>query len=85
MQGVKDLFASERGIFAIVLSLASTALVIVGKLEIQQWIDFNKWIGTVLIASKTVTTAIDMLRKPAAPADPPLPTATSVGQPPPSA
>jgi threonine/homoserine efflux transporter RhtA len=70
MQGFKDLFASERGIFAIILSLSSTVLAILGKLAITEWISFNQWIGTVLILSKTVTTALETFKKPS----PPVPT-----------
>lgn len=51
MNGIKDLFASERGIFAILLVVA-------------------------LIASKTVTTAVDSVT-----AKPPLPTATAEPKP----
>lgn len=78
MQGIKDLFASERGIFAIILSLSSTAFVIAGKMTIDQWNTFNTALGITLVASKTVTTTADMFRRPKlAAGSGPLPTATT--------
>ena len=58
-QGLKDLLSSERGTLCILLIIASTVLVLVGKLDAQTWITFVKWIGTILVASKTVTGAIE--------------------------
>jgi len=79
MNGLKDLLASERGIFAIVLALSSTALAIVGPMTIEQWLDFNKWISAFLIGSKTITTGIEMFRSraPAPAATPTMPIATA--------
>lgn len=73
MTGLKDLLASERGVLSILLVLACTALVITGQMSVDQWIEYTKWIGTVLIASKTVTTALETLRAPT----PEAPTATA--------
>jgi hypothetical protein len=66
MQGAKDLWASERGFLAIALVVMSGAMVIVGKLDAQTWLEYTKWIGGVTIASKTVTSGIEALKKPVA-------------------
>lgn len=58
-QGLKDLFASERGTVCVLLILVSVVLVIAGKLDVAMWITFAKWIATVLVASKTMTGAIE--------------------------
>lgn len=65
--GLLDLLASERGVLAIMLVIVTGALVFTGRMTTEQWIEFNKWIGTVLIASKTVTTAIETMRQPQVP------------------
>jgi hypothetical protein len=66
MQGFKDLIASERGIFCIAALVFATALVVVGKLTGELWLDFVKWLVGALVASKTVTTAVETvtMRKP---------------------
>lgn len=62
MQGVVDLLKSERGVFAIVLVVAATVLVLTGHLTVEDWLAYTKWVGTVIIASKTVTTAVGLLK-----------------------
>lgn len=56
--GITDLFESERGVFAILIVIAATVLVVMGVLGADSWIDLVKWIGGALIVSKTVTTAV---------------------------
>ncbi len=73
MQGMKDLIGSERGIFCILLVLGCTAGWLTGAMTVEQWIDYTKWIAGFLVASKTVTTAIEMMKKPSSP----IPVATS--------
>lgn len=80
MTGIQDLFASLRGIFCLVLVLAATAFVILDKMTVEQWIDFAKWIAITLVASKTVTGAIELVTAPKAttartPVSPPSPPA----------
>lgn len=58
MRGALDLLESERGVFAILIVVAATVLTAVGKLSTEDWLTFVKWISVTLIASKTVTTAI---------------------------
>lgn len=59
MQGISDLLQSERGVFAIMALVAATVLVVTGHLQAATWIDFVKYLAGVLIASKTVTTAVE--------------------------
>ena len=69
MRGAVDLLESERGIFCILLVLAVTLLAVLRVITGADWIDFAKWIAVTLVASKTVTTALDQVKKsPAAPA-----------------
>lgn len=59
MQGFRDLVSSERGIFCVVVLFAATILVVLGKLTGDEWIDFMKYLVGFLVASKTVTTAVE--------------------------
>ena len=60
--GIKDLFASERGVFCILLLIAATFLAFFGKVTADEWLAFAKWLATVLVASKTVTGAVEMMK-----------------------
>lgn len=64
-QGTLDLLSSERGTICVLLVLASTILVITGFLTAEQWLTYTQWICVTLVASKTVTGAIETLRGPA--------------------
>jgi hypothetical protein len=66
MQGAKDLIASERGIFCLLVLIAATMLAIIRIITGQSWLDFTKWLTITLVASKTATTAVDavMAKKP---------------------
>lgn len=59
MQGAKDLIASERGFFCLLVLLSATVLAVVGAITGQSWLDFAKWLTLALVASKTATTAVD--------------------------
>lgn len=59
MQGLKDLLSSERGWASLLLLVLSFVLVLVGKLSVDAWMTFAKWIATVLLASKTITGAVE--------------------------
>ncbi len=59
MQGARDLLGSERGAFCVVLLLAATALVVLGKLDGSAWLEFMKYLAVTLVASKTVTSALE--------------------------
>ena len=75
MQGFRDLVSSERGIFCIAALLAATLLVTIGKLTGEVWIDFMKYLVGFLVASKTVTTAVETYTT----KNPQIPTAKVVG------
>jgi undecaprenyl pyrophosphate phosphatase UppP len=64
--GLTDLLQSERGVFCIVALICATVLGIANQLTVDQWLDFAKWLSAFLIASKTVTTAVETfaLKKP---------------------
>lgn len=72
--GVHDLLHSERGAFCLLALLAATALVVFGSLTGTAWVDFVKYLVGFLVASKTVTTAVEVAttKKPQIP-DPPSP------------
>jgi hypothetical protein len=68
LNGLRDLLASERGIYAVALAVCSAVLVYLDKMAVQQWLDFNLSLAYALIGSKTVTTAVEIAKRPAAPA-----------------
>ncbi len=76
-QGTIDLLSSERGTLCLLLVLASTVLVLMGKLTAEQWLTYTQWICVTLVAAKTITGAVETMKSAPAPADP-LPTATAV-------
>lgn len=61
-QGTIDLLNSERGTLCVLLVLAATILAIIGLLAVDEWVSYTKWIATVLVASKTVTAAVETMR-----------------------
>lgn len=58
-QGAIDLLNSERGVLCVLLVIAVTVLVIVGKVSADDWLNYTKWIAITLVASKTVTSALE--------------------------
>lgn len=62
MTGINDLFASERGCFAIFLTLICTVMLFMGKMTVDQWMSYTQWIAIALIVGKTVTTAITTMK-----------------------
>ena len=57
--GITDLFHSERGVWAIAVLLLVTVLVIIGKVTGEQWLDLVKYLSVAILASKTITTAVE--------------------------
>lgn len=57
--GIADLFHSERGVWAIAVLLLVTALVLLGKISGEQWLDLVKYLSVAILASKTITTAVE--------------------------
>jgi hypothetical protein len=72
MGALKDLWQSERGLVAVALIIATTALYGTGHLSVEQWTDMTKWIFVTYVAAKTVTGAVAMATKPSSPAPPPV-------------
>jgi hypothetical protein len=60
--GAKDLWASERGVFAIALVVLVTLLLAIGRVTAEQWISYTQWIAVALIAGKTVSHAVEARR-----------------------
>lgn len=56
---MNDLLHSERGVFCLLALAAITMLVMTGKLDGASWVEFVKYLVGVLVASKTVTTAVE--------------------------
>lgn len=54
-----DLLNSEHGALCVALVIASTILVVVGKITGADWLAYTKWIAVTLVASKTVTGALE--------------------------
>lgn len=79
MQGIKDTFDSERGVFSILLLVLVTTILFLGRCTSGEWMDYTKWLAVVFISGKTVSHAVETLRPPA---DPPLPKATTSTTPP---
>jgi hypothetical protein len=61
--GTIGLLNSKRGVIGLMLILASTAMVFVGKLSATDWMNYTKWIGTLVVASHTVTGTVETLKK----------------------
>lgn len=80
MQGAKDLINSERGIFCLFLIAASSVFVMTGKMTTDAWITFAKWIAITLVASKTVTGAVETWTQAPSASPPDLPKAQVVSE-----
>lgn len=57
--GISDLLHSERGSFCALALIAGTVLAVVGRIDGTAWLEFTKWLSVTLVASKTVTTAVE--------------------------
>lgn len=67
MKGAKDLFDSERGVFALIVLACVTVLCVIRFVTGEQWLEYTKWITITLIASKTVTTTLESRAQAASP------------------
>lgn len=56
-EGIRDLLASERGMFCLTCVVACTVFLCLGMVSSAQWIDFVKWAAVTMVASKTVEIA----------------------------
>lgn len=75
MTGAIDLFNSERGVWCIAVLVMVTALLALGAITSDTWVDVVKLMTYVLVGSKTVTTAVDSFvsKKPPSAAGPEVP------------
>lgn len=65
MSALQDLFASERGLFALVLVVAATVLTALGHMPVAQWQDFALWVFGIYASAKTLTSSVGLLKRPA--------------------
>jgi hypothetical protein len=49
----------ERGLFCILILVAVTTLAILKIVSGADWLDFAKWLTVTLVASKTITGAVE--------------------------
>jgi hypothetical protein len=59
VQGAKDLLESERGWFCLAVLAAATLLVALKAITGADWISVAKYLVVTLVASKTVSSALD--------------------------
>jgi hypothetical protein len=64
VKGFSDLLGSERGVFCVLALIVASLMVATGKLTPEMWLDFMKYLTGALVASKTVTTAVQHMKKP---------------------
>lgn len=91
MGALTDLFKSERGFFALALTLASTVLVALGHMPIEMWKEMNLYIYGIYVGGKSLTGAVGLYKgtlgadsavEPVpAPAPAPAPASTSTPEP----
>jgi hypothetical protein len=62
MTGATDLLESERGVVCILLLLAVTILVVLGKLTGEQWLSYTQFVVGILVASKTITGMVETVK-----------------------
>jgi len=70
MTGIKDLFASERGLFGLLLVISATTLTALGQMTVTQWQDFSMWIFGIYVGGKSLTGAVGLFKGTLAGADP---------------
>jgi hypothetical protein len=68
MGAITDLFKSERGLYALALTAASTVLTALGHMTIDMWQEFNLYIFGIYVLGKTTTGTAALLAKKTAPA-----------------
>lgn len=61
MGAITDLWKSERGLIAVALIAAATALCGLSVITVQQWLDYTKWIFVTYAAAKTITGSVGIV------------------------
>jgi len=71
LQSLKDLLGSEHGLLAMLLIIAATVLVGVGKMTIDNWQTMAEWVFTAFGGTHAVVAVADAMssKKPDAPAE----------------
>lgn len=64
MEGLKALFNSEKALAGFALIIAATVLTAIGKLEVDAWVNYTKWIFAFYVAGKTVQGAVSTMYAP---------------------
>lgn len=67
MGALKDLLASERGLIALALIIASTVLAATGHQTMAEWKELVIWVFGTYVAGKTVTGAVQIMKGQTAP------------------
>lgn len=65
--GMQQLIACERGIFCLLLLVVGTLLVFLGRLSGSDWMQYTEWLAVTFVASKTITGAVETLKRPTIP------------------
>lgn len=63
MGAIADLWKSERGLVAIVLIAACSVLFGLGRIPIEAWTEYTKWIFVTYVAGKTITGSVALVTK----------------------
>lgn len=78
MNAIKDLFANEESLFALVLVIAATVLTGLHIMTIDGWQTFVTWVFGIYAAHQTVTTSVGLFKSSAsAPTPAPAPALTA--------
>lgn len=65
MEGLKDLFTSGRGIFALLLVLIAAAFAFAGQITFNEWKEFALYVYGIFAVAKTTTTVAGFFKAPA--------------------
>lgn len=88
MGAMSDLWKSERAVFALALTIASTVLTALGHMTVDAWRDFNLYIYGIYATGKSLTGAVALFKggtaepETAAPAAPAAPAPAAATPPP---
>ena len=55
---VKNFINSEKAVAVGLLVVAASVLAALGKMSIDQWIDYTKWMATVYVGGKSIQGAV---------------------------
>lgn len=62
MGAISDLLKSERAVFALALTIASTVLTALGHMTVDAWRDFNLYIYGIYATGKSLTGAVALFK-----------------------